>query len=149
MNVCAFDVAKRFLGVEEVEGLTSNPLVLGMLQLDAKWVRDDSTPWCSAFCNFVCFLLGLPRSKSLSARSWLKVGTPIYLPTAMPENDVVILRRGQGKQPGPDVIEAPGHVGFFAGTAPGEVLLLAGNQGNEVSIGRFPVADVLGVRRLG
>ena len=148
MNVCAFDVAKRFLGVEEVEGLTSNPLVLGMLQLDAKWVRDDATPWCSAFLNFVAFLLGLPRSKSLAARSWLRVGTPIELFEARQENDVVILTRGSGRQPGPETLDAPGHVGLFAGRAPGEVLLLAGNQGNEVSIARFPSERVIGVRRL-
>ena len=148
MNVSAFDVAKKFIGVEEVEGMTSNPLVLGMLQLDAKWVKDDATPWCSAFANFIAFLLGLPRSKSLSARSWLRVGTPIELFEARQENDIVILKRGSGNQPGPDVLDAPGHVGFFAGRAPGEVLLLAGNQGNEVSIDRFPSDRVIGVRRL-
>ena len=148
MNVTAFDVAKKFLGVQEVEGMTSNPLVLGMLQLDAKWVHDDATPWCSAFVGFVAFLLGLPRSKSLAARSWLKVGTPIELFEARQENDVVVLKRGGGNQPGPEVLDAAGHVGFFAGRGPGEVLLLAGNQGNEVSIARFLQADVLGVRRL-
>jgi uncharacterized protein (TIGR02594 family) len=148
VNVTAFDVAKKFLGVEEVEGMTSNPLVLGMLQLDAKWVREDSTPWCSAFANFIAFLLGLPRSKSLAARSWLKVGTPIELFEARQENDVVVLKRGGGNQPGPEVLAAPGHIGFFAGRAPGEVLLLAGNQGNQVSIARFHADQVLGVRRL-
>lgn len=148
MNVTAFDIAKKFLGVQEVEGQTSNPLVLGMLQLDNKWVRDDSTAWCSAFCSYIAFLLGLPRSKSLAARSWLKVGAPIVLETAMPENDVVILKRGGGKQPGPETLDAPGHVAFFAGRAPGEVILLGGNQGNEVSLQRFPQSDVIGVRRL-
>lgn len=147
MNVTAFGVAKRFLGVAEVEGMHSNPLVLAMLQLDARWPTDDATPWCSAFLNFVAFVLGLPRSKSLSARSWLGVGEPIELFSARPENDVVILKRGNVSAPATD-LTAPGHVGFFAGRAPGEVILLAGNQGNEVSIARFPSTDVLGVRRL-
>lgn len=148
MNVTAFDLAKRFIGVSEVEGIHSNPLVLAMLQLDARWPVDDATPWCSAFLNFVAFALGLPRSKSLSARSWLVVGDPIELSSARPANDVVVLRRSGAGQPGPLVLDAPGHVGLFAGRAPGQVVLLGGNQGDEVSLARFPSADVIGVRRL-
>lgn len=148
MNVTAFDIAKRFLGLEEVEGHTSNPQVLAMLRLDVKWPVDDVTPWCSAFVNYVAFLLGLPRSKSLAARSWLAVGAPLDVRSALPENDVVVLKRGGGNQPGPSVLDAPGHVGFFAGLAPGEVIVLGGNQGNQVSIARYPAADVIGVRRL-
>lgn len=148
MNVTAFDVAKTFLDVEEVEGVATNPLILAMLQLDTRWPKDDSTPWCSAFVNFVAHLLGLPRSKNLAARSWLSVGVPIELFEARAENDVVILKRGDGRQPGPEVLDAPGHVGFFAGRSPGQVALLAGNQGNAVTIARFAQANVLGVRRL-
>jgi uncharacterized protein (TIGR02594 family) len=148
VNVTAFDVAKRFLDVEEVEGMASNPLVLAMLKLDARWPKDDATPWCSAFVNFVAWLLGLPRSKSLAARSWLLVGEPIELFEARQSNDVVILKRGSGNQPGPAEINAPGHVGFFAGRAPGEVIVLGGNQGNQVSIQRYPSERVIGVRRL-
>jgi hypothetical protein len=61
MDVTPFQVAHRFLGIREVGGATSNPLVLAMLRLDASWVEDDQTPWCSAFCNFCCFVLGAPR----------------------------------------------------------------------------------------
>jgi hypothetical protein len=56
--------------------------------------------------------------------------------------------RGTGKQPGPDVTAAPGHVGLFAGLEGTHVLVLGGNQSNGVSVARFPVARVLGVRRL-
>ncbi len=60
----------------------------------------------------------------------------------------MILKRGGGKQPGPDVIKAPGHVGFFAGVEEKSVLVLGGNQSDEVNVSPFPVARVLGVRRL-
>jgi hypothetical protein len=67
----------------------------------------------------------------------------------------VILKRGGGKQPGPEVTEAhPGHVGYFAGHEGADVLVLGGNQrgdgstGGVVCIARFPVKDVIGVRRL-
>lgn len=143
-----FTVAQRFMGIKETAGATSTPLVLAMLRLDASWVQDDQTPWCSAFVNFVCFILGMPRSRSLAARSWLLVGTSIPLTDAKVGNDVVILTRGTGKQPGPDVIAAPGHIGFYAGQDAANVLLLAGNQGDAVTIASFPKSRILGIRRL-
>ena len=66
----------------------------------------------------------------------------------MPGFDVVILRRGGGDQPGPEVLDAPGHVGFFAGHEDPNVLLLGGNQGDSVSVAPFAAARILGVRRL-
>lgn len=148
MNVTAHSVARRFLGVEEVEGMTSNPMVLAMLRLDASWPQDDATPWCSAFVNWIAWLLDLPRSKSLSARSWLLIGTPVPIEEAAPGFDVVVLKRGSGHQPGVENLAAPGHVGFLAGWEGLDVLVLGGNQGNAVSVARFPRSQVLGIRRL-
>lgn len=151
MQVSAFTLAQRFVGLKEAPGPVSNPQVLAMLRLDDASIADDSTAWCSALVNFIAWLLRLPRSKSLAARSWLGVGTPIELRDAQPANDVVILNRGgspDASQPG------PGHVGFFAGLEydaqdnPRFVLLLAGNQADQVSVLAFPVDRVLGVRRL-
>lgn len=148
MTITAYSLAERFIGTTEVPGVASNPLVLAMLRLDAQWPSGDDVPWCSGFANFVAWLLRLPRSKSLTARSWLMVGTPVPLSAARPGFDVVILKRGGGNQPGPEVLDAAGHVGFFAGIEGKFVLVLGGNQGDRVSIERFPAASVLGVRRL-
>ena len=148
LSVTAFWLAQRFVGLKEVAGKMSNAHVLAMLQLDSKWVTDDEVAWCSACVNYVAWLLRLPRSKSLAARSWLKVGTPIDLFAAQPGFDVVILKRGEGEQPGADVIDAPGHVGFFAGLTSEKVYLLGGNQGDEVNVSEYPISRVLGVRRL-
>lgn len=148
IEITAFELAQRFVGIKEVNGTASNPSILAMLQLDEKWPTDDEVAWCSAFTNWIAWLLRLPRSKSLAARSWLNVGLPVQLPEAAAGFDVVILKRGEGAQPGPEVIAAPGHVGFFAGLTTTTVLLLAGNQGNSVSVASFPRANVLGVRRL-
>ena len=94
-------------------------------------------------------LLELPWSRSLAARSWLRVGTPIALDQAIVGNDVVVLQRGTGAQPGPSVIDAPGHVALFGGfDGPDRVILRGGNQGDAVSDASFPRARVLGVRRL-
>jgi uncharacterized protein (TIGR02594 family) len=149
MTITAYDLAERFLGLQEADGTASNPAILAMLRLDAAWVEDDETPWCSAFVNQIAWLLRLPRSRSLAARSWLAVGRAIPLEAARPGWDVVILQRGTGRQPGPEVLDAPGHVGFFAGQDHSASLrVLGGNQGNAVTIDAFPVARVLGVRRL-
>lgn len=148
MEVTAFSLAQRFVGVAEVGGPKSNPLVLAMLRLDTAWVEEDATAWCSAFVNFVCWLLRLPRSKSLAARSWLSVGAPVALEDARPGFDVVVLSRGAGEQPGADILAALGHVGFFAGVDAAAVWVLGGNQGDRVSVMPYNRGRVLGVRRL-
>ncbi len=119
-----------------------------MLRLDQAWLKGDDVPWCSAFANFIAWLLRLPRSKSLAARSWLAVGTPVPIDKAEAGFDIVILQRGTGKQPGPEVLNASGHVGLFAGLDNGKVLILGGNQGDQVSVAAYPVSRVLGIRRL-
>lgn len=148
MQVTAFDVARRFLGTTEVPGPRVNPVILAMLRLEDGSIVDDATAWCSAFVNFVAWLLDLPRSKSLAARSWLRIGAPVAIADARVGFDVVVLQRGNAPQPGADMLDAPGHVGFFAGLDGDTVRVLGGNQGDAVTEARFPVARVLGVRRL-
>lgn len=148
ISVTAFDVAQRFTGISEVDGAISNPQVLAMLRLDEPTVEDDETPWCSAFANYIAWLLRLPRSKSLMARSWLKVGQSIAPKDAQVGFDIVILKRGTKEQPGPEVFDAPGHVGFFAGWQDDTILILGGNQSNQVCVAPYPTDRILGIRRL-
>jgi uncharacterized protein (TIGR02594 family) len=148
MEINMFLLAQRFIGLKETPGNLSNPQVLAMLRLDNTWPQGDDVAWCSAFINYIAWLLRLPRSKDLRARSWLKVGLPINLNDAKAENDIVVIKRGGADQPGPDVMDAPGHVGIFAGIEGSTILLLGGNQGDEVNISGFPVERILGIRRL-
>jgi uncharacterized protein (TIGR02594 family) len=137
MLTSCFDIATRFVGVKETPGVASTPIVLAMLQLDGDWPKGDEIPWCSGFCNWVAWLLRLPRSKSLAARSWLEVGRPIRLEDAKAENDIVVLSRDGG-----------GHVGFFAAWQGDRVFILGGNQSDGVNVSPFPLDRVIGVRRL-
>ena len=147
MNVTAYSIAQRFVGTKEVPGKEDNPQVLAMLRLDGVWPEHDEVPWCSAFTNYIAWLLRLPRSKSLAARSWLRVGIPVLWTQARVGFDVVVLSRGV--QPlGQDIFTGPGHVGFFAGTDGNQVLLLGGNQSGEVSLVSYQTDRILGVRRL-
>lgn len=155
-----YTLAQRYIGIREIAGVASHPLIVWWLSLCSLKDSADSVPWCSAFLNGMAWELRLPRSKSAAARSWLEVGTPIDIFAAEVGFDVVVLKRGPEPQPGPEVTRgAPGHVGLFAGlqmpagnnlndAAVPRVLLLAGNQGDEVSISSFPLSAVLGVRRL-
>ena len=147
MNITAFDLAQRFVGVRELPGDKDNPFVMAMLTLDQGWPQHDEVPWCSAFVNFIAWMLRLPRSKSLGARSWLQVGTPVISSIATPRSDVIVVTRGANPA-GPEVINAPGHVGFFAGWDNHGVAILGGNQGNSVGVAVFPAERILGVRRL-
>jgi len=142
-----FDLAQRFVGLKEVGGSVDNPQIMAMLKLDNGWPESDEVPWCSAFVNYICWLLRLPRSKSLRARSWLMVGVGVHLDSAK-VGDVVVLKRGKGDQPGPEVIEAPGHVGFYAGRFDGFIEVLGGNQSDTVKVSRYPSKSLLAVRRI-
>lgn len=146
----AFDLASRYIGMREIPGEMSNPQILAMLKLDMEWPSHDEVPWCSAFLNHVFWLLRLGRSKSLMARSWLRCGAAVPLTAAEVGFDVVVLKRGGADQPGPEELDAPGHVGLFAGHEAdlAQVQVLGGNQGDAVSTAPFPVARILGVRRI-
>lgn len=145
MKITAFDLAQRFIGIKEVKGNVDNPQILSMLKLVAKWPGHDEVPWCSAFINYICWLLRLPRSKSLRARSWLEVGQPITNTPYMPAKigfDVVILWRTSVNSPN-------GHVGFYAGKEGDNLIyLLGGNQSDGVNIQGYDAGRVLGIRRL-
>lgn len=141
----AYDLAQRFVGeIKEQPGDKDHPFIVWCLSLTGINGHDE-VPWCSAFLNGICWMLRLPRSKSAMARSWLSVGTAVNSPQI---GDVVVLKRGEGEQPGPEVLNAPGHVGLYAGRSGRDIAVLAGNQGNAVTVAAFDSDRVLGYRRL-
>lgn len=155
-----FDLASRFVGeVTELPGKQDAPFIQWCFEACGYGPDTaDEVPWCSAFANRIAWICRLPRSKSARARSWLTVGEVIPASNAEPGFDVVILKRGGGNQPGPEVIAAPGHVGFYAGYEPpqaptfdkpeGRILILGGNQSDGVTVTGFDAARILGIRRL-
>ena len=139
-----FDLAQRFVGeIRELPGDQHHPFIqFAHMLCGLGSDQPDEVPWCSSFINAVCWLLRLPRSKSARARSWLEVGRAIELRDAIPNADIVVLKRGSSA--------TAGHVGFFAGRdqMTGTVYVLGGNQSNGVTVAPFKEVDVLGVRRL-
>ena len=129
----ALAIGSRFIGLREAPGLASHP---------------DIVPWCSAFLNYVAWLAGVPRSRSLLARSWLAVGEPVALQEARPGWDIAVLRAPGRGQPDATVRDAPGHVGLYSSHSGSRIALLGGNQSDAVNIAGFPLSRLLGLRRL-
>ena len=146
-----FKLAYRYLDIREFPGGVDNPLIQWwLLRAGLPHGSHDEVPWCGAFMDAVMWECGA-RGPAFPARArhWLTAGTPVALQDAKPGWDVVILKRGDGWQPGSEVLNAPGHVGLFDKESEGRVWLLGGNQGDRVSVKSFPVDLILGIRRLG
>lgn len=145
-------IAMVFDGQREIPGTGSNPIILAILKQSAGWFKDDDEAWCGAFVQAVVKIgragdsrLAIPEYP-YRARRWMTVGAKVTLERARPGFDVVVVRRNGG--PGPEILDAVGHVGFYVRHEDGLVTLYGGNQRNMVCEAVFPVADILGIRRL-
>lgn len=97
---------------------------------------DYSTAWCSSFTNFIVKNCGLKGTDSAAARSFLKWGKSVDTPI---KGCVVIFWRN-GKD------SAYGHVGVFSSETDTDIIVLGGNQGNQVSKKAYPKSRLLGYR---
>lgn len=129
------EIATAEIGVKEIRGDLDNPRIVEYQQCTSLRATDDETPWCSAFCNWVLKQLDIEGTGSARARSWLRWGSPLFVPVP---GCIVVLKRGNPPS---------GHVGFFVRKAPGGLIkVLGGNQGDCVKVSASKEADVLGYR---
>jgi uncharacterized protein (TIGR02594 family) len=126
--------ARAFVGLKEVPGKATAPLISKWLVMLKAWWRDDETPWCGVFVAAVMRLEGFdPPPAWYRARAWLDWGSTIREPAL---GCIAIFARG-----------GAGHVGFVVGNdEAGRLMVLGGNQGNAVSIAPFDRSRVLGYR---
>lgn len=151
MHITALALAQRYLGTRERPGVADEPFIRAWLQQAGFGAEaHDEIPWCGAFCGHITWLLDLPRPVGLiaRARAWIRVGYPVDLEAAQPGWDIVIFSRGILPQPGPEIIDAPGHVAFFASLLGSSVGVIGGNQSDAVTFAKYDRTRVLGVRRL-
>ena len=135
-TVTWLNVAWRYLGVGEIPGPADSPAVEAFHDsVDASDAGDD-VAWCSAFVNYCMEQAGLPGTDSRAARSWLDWGISVDPPLY---GCVCVLWRGSPSS-------WKGHVGFWIDEIGDEVVMLGGNQGNQVSVRRYPKSRVLGYR---
>lgn len=130
--------AKSFLRLAEYPGAKTNPTIAGWLaKLKAAW-RDDETAWCGTFVAD-CFLeTGITPVKGWAgARNWINFGVHLTNPAV---GCVAVFWRDTPSS-------GKGHVGFVVGKdALGNLMLLAGNQGNAVTIKPISKARLVGYR---
>jgi len=133
-------IAISQLGVKEIVGPQHNMTIVNYAkEIGAKWVNDDETPWCAIFMNWVLKRAGFKFTSSALARSFEKYSSPTLFPNP---GDIVVFWR-KSKESG------VGHVGIFLGfDVDGDVFVLGGNQGNEVSIRKYPRHQVLSYRKI-
>ena len=130
------EIAHAELGTKEIKGKKHEPQIVEYHQTTSLHAQDDETPWCSSFVNWCMKEAGYKGTYKANARSWLKWGYMISTPAF---GCVAVLSRGNPKG-------WQGHVAFYVGQTKDHVLLLGGNQGDQVSIQKYPKSRVLGYR---
>jgi uncharacterized protein (TIGR02594 family) len=131
------EIARTYVGVREIPGPQHNPVIARWLHGLKAWWQDDETPWCGTFVAACLQQSGHPVARHwMRARAWLEWGLPINVGAL---GAVAVIKRGDNPQ--------QGHVGFVVGwSADGRLLLLGGNQSDEVNVRGFAPDRLLGYR---
>ena len=126
--------ARKHIGLKEIKGGKHHPEIVQFWKdIKRGGIKDDETPWCAAFVGAMLERVGVKSTRFESAKSYLDWGQLLALPVV---GCIVIFTR-----------EGGGHVGFVVGRdTKGNLLVLGGNQGDEVNIRSFPVSRVTGYR---
>lgn len=142
MNKNKISIVKKgleYIGIMGIVGKEHNQTIVNFFKkIGFNNINDDETPWCTAFINNIMHDLELPKSNTLMARSWLKMGVPTLKPEM---GDITILWRGSKES-------IFGHVGVYIASDEKNVYLLGGNQNNGVNISKYPKDRVIGHRSL-
>ena len=123
--------ARKYIGERESPGASNNARIVKLWDLiKTPWFRDDATPWCAAFAGGCLEAVGIKSTRSAAARSYLTYGEPLTYPVY---GCIAVKNRySAGKLVG-------GHVTFVVAKTPkNDLLCLGGNQGDAVSIVKYP-----------
>ncbi|MDR6102774.1 uncharacterized protein (TIGR02594 family) [Agrobacterium larrymoorei] len=122
--------ARRYIGLTEIPGPKSNPVIIGFAKKlggwIASWYTNDDTPWCGLFVgNNIATTLpkeALPANP-LGALNWKKFGK--FVEPCL--GAILVFERTGG-----------GHVGYYVGEDETHFHVLGANQDNAVNIKRIP-----------
>jgi len=135
-NPLWLEIAKKELGVKEVDGDGNNPRIIQYHAQTTLKATEDKISWCSSFVNWALYKAGIKGTQSAAARSWLNWGRELKVPRV---GAVVVLWRGKKDS-------WQGHVAFYVREDEKYYYLLGGNQNNEVNISPYLKSRVLGIR---
>lgn len=126
--------ARSYIGTQEIKGLKTSPVISKWLHKLKAWWKDDETPWCGVFIAHC-----LSENNLKIPKYWMRAKDYLSMPNTIDKPSygcIVIFQRDGG-----------GHVGFVVGQNDnGDLMVLGGNQGNEVNIRAFSQSRVLGYR---
>ncbi len=129
-------IARAELGEKEIAGKKNNPRIVEYHHAVSSKISDDETPWCSSFVNWVMKEAGYEGTKSAVALSWKKYGRKLSKP-ALGAIAVIDWSFKGGKNVG------KGHVGFVAGKQGKNIVLLGGNQSDQVKLSAFKASLIV------
>lgn len=136
-----YDIARSYIGTTEGPGPADNTRILEMYaSVGYSHIEHDDVAWCAAFVGHCLEQSGIRSTRKLTARSYLEWGIPIDVGDAQ-SGDIGVIPRGRTSW--------QGHVFFIDRIEGGWVWGLGGNQDNAVTMKRYPVSKLLGVRRAG
>lgn len=126
--------ARKHIGLKETPGKETTPQIRQWLIDLGAWWRDDETPWCGvAVATWMKSANVAVPKHYYRALAWAEWGQRLQGPEV---GAVVIFARKGG-----------GHVGIIDGVDQfGRLMVIGGNQGNEVSIAPFEWNRVVGYR---
>lgn len=119
-------------GVKEIPGPKYHEKIITYLSSvkGLSHFKSDEIPWCASAMNYWLKTAGVPHTNSPLARSLMTIGRPTEAPK---EGDIAVFfdRRN----------DVHGHTGMFICYSHNKkrVLILGGNQGDEVSYYWYPV----------
>jgi uncharacterized protein (TIGR02594 family) len=122
------DIARNEIGQKEYLGFDQNPRIVEYHSCTTLSAITDEVAWCSSFLNWVFKQAGMLGTRSAAAKSWLLWGKEIEKPI-----------------PGCVVVQNH-HVGLFIKEVPFFVLVLGGNQGDQVKESWFKKSSVISYR---
>lgn len=126
--------ARKHIGLHEIKG-PQNAAEIVQFWKDIKrgGIDNDETAWCAAFVGAMLERSGIKSTRYESAKSYLDWGEHLQTPA---QGCIAVLTRDGG-----------GHVAFVVGRASnGDLMLLGGNQSDQVCIRAFAPSRVTGYR---
>lgn len=130
-----YKIALKEIGVQEIKGPGFNPRIIEYHAKTTLKATEDEIPWCSAFVNWCMSKANIKGTGSAAARSWLKWGRGIVAPVV---GCICVFKRGNS--------DWQGHVGFYAGESDSQIIVLGGNQSDQVKYSFYKKDDLLGFR---
>ncbi len=123
-------IAEGEIGQKEIKGAQHNPRIVEYHGTTTGKFKDDETPWCSSFVNWVMQKAGQGGTNSAQAISWARWGKKVDKPAY---GAIAVISYGGGK----------GHVGFVVGKQGSSLLLLGGNQSDAVNVKPFGTGKII------